>query len=87
MTESSQTEMSWHEAHLIAIRQDPNSWPDYCPRCGVEDNRPHDEHDAEFHSGKPLPPLLHLDDEDGCQGYHHDCATLRMCQCDRLGRE
>lgn len=33
------------------------------------------------------PPLLSLDDEDGCQGYRSDCARLGQCQCDRMGRE
>lgn len=38
-----------HEALLSAIRCNPELWPDYCPYCGVEDDRPKDEHDAEFH--------------------------------------
>lgn len=43
------SEITWHDAHLMAIRAYPQSWPDYCPRCGVEDDRPASAHDLEFH--------------------------------------
>ena len=49
-------EMTWHEAMLIAIQMNPELWPNYCPRCGVEDERPSVEHEAEFHSDREDAP-------------------------------